>query len=78
MAERAATGSWNTDAINRGWTLWRRLIDADDPRRAIAALKRDDLRCIVLAQLVEQRSDSSEGARRPASVVDLHRAARAG
>jgi hypothetical protein len=78
MAERAATGSWNTDAINRGWTLWRRLVEADDPRRAIAALKRDDLRCIVLAQLVERRSDPADGARQPGAVIELRRAAGTG
>ena len=53
---------WNLDPLNHGWSLWRRLGDADDPRKAIEALKRDDLRCVVLAQLLEHREQPAASA----------------
>ena len=53
---------WNADPVNRGWALWRALVDADDLREAVAALKRDELRCIVLAQLLERRAGTDMGA----------------
>jgi hypothetical protein len=61
MADVAARSQWSGDAVNHGWSLWRGLVEADDPKRAIAALKRDDLRCVVLAQLLEQRHGRAVG-----------------
>ena len=55
MAAEPGADAWNADAINRGWSLWRELVEADDARRAIGALLKDDLRCIVLAQVLEER-----------------------
>jgi hypothetical protein len=61
MAEELASDPWNADPINHGWLLWRQLVETDDARHAIGALLKDDLRCIVLAQVLEERQVIREG-----------------